>query len=131
MAVPHKHPLPGPPWTGGAASALNFRRQQGPDQALHSVVRRLEDSPWLWFRTPPATGLRNCCGMANQPRTEMLFGAIGPVTEGTRIIAAYDKAQLESLMDEVEGTFRKTTPQISCGGLTGRPIDASAKPEAE
>ena len=51
--------------------------------------------------------------------------------EQAAAVAAYDKAQLESLMDEIEGTFRKTTPQITCGGLTGRPIDGSAKPEAE
>jgi hypothetical protein len=35
------------------------------------------------------------------------FGETGPVPEGTRVIGAYDEAQLESLMDYIEGTFRK------------------------
>jgi hypothetical protein len=35
------------------------------------------------------------------------FGEIGPVPEGTRLVGAYDEAQLESLMDYIEGTFRK------------------------
>jgi hypothetical protein len=35
------------------------------------------------------------------------FGEIGPMPEGTRLIGAYDEAQLESLMDYIEGTLRK------------------------
>jgi cytochrome c5 len=35
----------------------------------------------------------------------------GTVPEGTRVIGAYDEAQLESLMDYIEGTFRKNRQQ--------------------
>lgn len=34
------------------------------------------------------------------------FGDTGPVPEGTRVIGVYDEAQLESLMDFIDGTFR-------------------------